>query len=138
MADADIGFGTLIKRGTGTGTIVYSAVGQVIDLSLPSLSRDMKEATHYASPGGWREYIPGLKEAGEVKFTIQFSDIGAMDTVLADIQLKTTVPYEIEFPDATKWDFVGLVQTVTPVAPIDDRMTAEVTIKISGKPGFIV
>lgn len=137
MAGTDIGFNTKFKRGTGSGPITYTQVGEVTDISLPNLTRDSKDATHYQSKGGWKEFIPGLPDGGEVKYTIQFDSTADMATMLADFQIRTLMPYQVEWPDATLWEFQGFITSIQPVVPMDERMTAEVTIKISGKPAFM-
>ncbi len=136
-ADTDIGFGADFLRGVGT-PLVYTTVGQVIDMTLPELSRDAKDATHYKSPDRWREYIGGLRDTGEVSVTVQFADPTDLGTLMGDLQADTPVAYRIEFPDATTWSFTGLVTKAAPVVPLEERMTCEFAIKLSGKPEFLV
>ena len=47
------------------------------------------------------------------------------------------VTYNGEVPDATEWVFSGLVTAISPETPVEEKMEASVTIKLSGKPGFI-
>ena len=42
-------------------------------------------------------------------------------------------PAVINFPSGTTWAFQGALKEYAPEAPIDDRMTATATIKVSGK-----
>lgn len=137
MADTDIGFGTEFQRGTGVGPVIYTTVGEVIDITLPELTRDTKEATHYKSPERYREYIGGLRDGGEAGFTVQFKDSADLTLLLADYQSDLPVAYKIVFPDATSWSFTGLVTKVGATVPMEERMTAEVTVKLSGKPLFL-
>ena len=137
MADTDIGYGTDFQRGTGSGPIVYATVGEVIDIKLPELTRDTKDATHYKSPDRYKEYIGALRDGGEAGFTLQFKDAADLTALLTDYQTDAAVPYRIVFPDATHWTFSGLVTKVGATVPLEDRMTAEVTVKISGKPAFL-
>ena len=137
MVDTTIGFGTDFQRGTGTGPITYATVGEIIDLNLPELTRDTKEATHFKSQDRFREYISGLRDAGEAGFTLQFNSATDLATLMTDYQSEVAIPYKIVFPDATSWTFTGLVTKVAPTVSLEDRMTAEVTIKLSGKPTFL-
>lgn len=136
MADTDIGFGADFLRGVGT-PLVYTTVGEVIDLKLPELTRDTKDATHYKSPERWREYIGGLREGGEVGVTIQFADPADLGTLMGDLQQDAPIAYRIAFPDATAWSFTGLVTKAAPAVPMEERMTCEFTVKLSGKPAFL-
>lgn len=137
MADADIGFQTKFLRGGTALPTVYASVGQVVDIKLPELSRDTTEVTHYESPGKFKEFLGTLFDAGEAGFTIQFSSPTAMATLLTDFTDRGSVPYRIEWPDAEMWDFVAIMTSVAATAPIADKLTAEITVKLTGKPAFL-
>lgn len=136
MADTDIGFGCDFQRGAGD-PLVYTTVGEVIDISLPELTRDTKDATHYKSPDRFKEYIAGLRDGGEFGCTIQFTTPADLTALLADFMVDTAIPYRHVFPDDTHWDFSGIMTKVGAAVPMEERMTAELTFKISGKPAFI-
>lgn len=137
MADTDIGFGSKFQRGTGSDPIVYADIGEAIDFKMPELTRDTKDATHYNSPDRFKEFIFGLRDGGEFGVTIQFKDIAALDDLMADFMTDTALPYQFLFPDETAWQFTGGITKIGPAVPMEERMTAEFTFKISGKPGFI-
>ena len=52
-------FGTKLKRGE-------EYVARLTNLTPPELSRDDIDVTDHDSPDGFREFVPGLKQAGEV------------------------------------------------------------------------
>ena len=138
--DADIGFGIEVERWDKTlATPAFVAIGQLIDVTPPGLSRDTTEATHHQSPGRFREYLSALRDAGEVTFTIQYSTPTAMDGIIADFMDDDPVNYKITFPDdaATEWTVSGIVTNIDPETPLDDRMTADVTIKVTGEPDYL-
>lgn len=137
MANTDIGFGADFQRGTGSGPITYATIGEVIDITLPELTRDTKDATHYKSADRFKEYIGGLRDAGEASVKIQFKEPADLDDLLADFQLDTAVPYKIVFPDATDWAFTALITKIGAVVPIEERMECDVSFKLSGKPAFL-
>lgn len=134
---ADIGFGAKFHRGSGS-PLAYASVGEVIDLKLPELTRDTKETTHFESPNGWREFIGALRDAGEFGVTIQFDAVADLAAFIADFKNKNAVPYRIIFPNNDHWDISGLVTKVGTIVPMEDRMTCEIGIKVSGEPAFIV
>lgn len=131
-------FGTLLKRNGTT-------IGEVYDISGPSLSRDNVEITHHQSPGRWREKMKSLKDAGDVTFSIQYVPTEATHRlstgILADLNTDTGAldTWSIVFPDtgATTWSFSGFIAGFEPKEPIDDRLTADVTITVSGQPTLV-
>jgi hypothetical protein len=67
---AMIGHGSQFMIGDGGAPEVFTAVAEVKTITGPALVRDTPDATHMASPEKWREYIAGLRDAGEVSMTV--------------------------------------------------------------------
>lgn len=138
MVDAAIGHGLDFKRGDGGSPTTFSTVGEITSLTAPTLTRDAVEKTHTQSPERWREFLGGLKDGGEVTAELNFDPADATTTsFLNDVNTNTLQEYQIEWPNGTTWEFFGLITGFEPGAPLDDRMTASVTLKLSGKPTFI-
>lgn len=136
-----IGFGLILQRSDdGTSSGSFATVGRIHDLALPSMARDAVEVTHHGSTERWREFIPGLKDAGEFSVDIAY-DPGDADTTafLAELNADAAGYYRIVHPDdaATAWGFAAFVTGFEPAAPIDDKMMATASFKLTGKPGFI-
>lgn len=134
MSNAVNAFGTLLKRNGTT-------VAEVNDITPPSLGRDEIEVTHHQSPNRWREFIKGLKDAGEFSMSINYiptnSTHNASTGLLADFANDTTVDtWTLVFPDTalTTWSFPGFMKGFAPKAPIDDKLSADVTMKVTGQP----
>ncbi|MGS4883459.1 phage tail tube protein [Roseibium sp. MB-4] len=138
-AQARIGHGTSFQRsGDGTAGGVFASLAGVMAISGPGLSRDAVDVTDMASLGGWREFAGGLKDPGEVSLDLEFDPDGPdVTSLLADIHEDTPGYYKIVFPDTTEWGFPAFVTGYEPTAPLDDKMTASVTFKLSGQPAFI-
>lgn len=137
MSSALNAFGTLLKRNGTT-------VAEVNDISGPGLSRDNIEVTHHQSANRWREFIKGLKDGGEVTFSVNYIPTNATHNVaagmLGDFSNETTVDtWSLVFPDtgATTWSFPGFITSWEPAEPIDDKLSADVTIKVSGQPTLV-
>ena len=134
------GFGTLIKIGDGATTEVFTTVAQVKSISGPGLSMDAIDATHHSSTAGWREYIGGLLDGGEVSFDINYDPVenthDAGTGLLKDMSDKTVRNFQVVFPDTatTTWTVAALVTGFEVGAPIDDILSAAVTLKLSGQP----
>lgn len=104
----------------------------------PSISRDPVEVTHTESPEGYREFIGGLKDAGEASIDLHFDPAHSTTAeFFADIGRNEPSFYKIVFPDGTEWGFPALATGYEPGAPLDDKMTATFTVKLTGKPGFV-
>lgn len=127
-------FGTLLKRAGVT-------VAEVTDINPPELGRKEIETTHHQSPGMWQEFMKGLKNAGDVTFSINYiptnSTHNAAAGVVADFANDTTNDtWTIVFPDsgATTWTFPAFVSKFSPKAPVDGKLAADITLKVTGQP----
>lgn len=133
-----IGHGTRIFR-TADRTVGGSrvSVGRVRDVTPPAISRDTVETTDMESEDQWEEFIAGIKRSGELSFDITF-DPGSDESAafMADFNNKLPGYYFIVFPNSVEWGFKALITNYTPTTPVADKMTATVTFKLSGKPGF--
>lgn len=138
MDDA-IGHSTQFQRSDdGTAGGVFTSVGTIRDISAPGLSRDVVETTHMLSTDRWREFIGGMRDGGEMSFTLTFDPDAAETTSFeTDLNADTKAYYKIIWPDADEWGFFGWLTAFNVSAPVEDKMEAEVTIKITGKPGWI-
>ena len=126
-SNAFSGVGTVFKRAT-------VAVAEVNSISGPNMTRDTIDVTSLDSTGGYREFIGGFRDGGEVTLNVNFTRDG-YDDFLVDFQASTTQSYSIELPDTgtTTFSFAGIVTALGTGVPMDDKVTADVTIKISGQ-----
>jgi predicted secreted protein len=137
--NAAIGHGTLFQLlDTSVGPNFFETLAEVTSITPPSLARDAVEATHTESPEKWREFIAGLKDAGEVTLELNFIPGGpAIERLLGLFNSDTFSVARLVFPNLVTWQFTALLTGVEPEAPVEDKMTASVTFKLTGKPGFI-
>lgn len=134
MSSAVFAFGTLLKR---SGT----TIAEVTDITPPGVSRDSVEVTHHQSPARYREFIKGLLDAGEVSFTINYIPDNTTHNnalgLLSDFTNNATIDtWTLVFPNVagTTWTFPAFVTKFDPKAPIDDKLSADITLKVSGQP----
>ena len=139
---AQIGHGSTFQINTSTVSSpdTWTTIAEVVSITPPSLSRDAIDATHSTSPEKWREFIPGLRDGGEVTLEVNFipSGIGTAQ-IISTFNSDDLVNARINFPDspATVWTFAAFITSFEPEAPFDDKMSATVTFKLSGKPAFV-
>lgn len=133
--------GTLLKIGDGaTPTEVFTTIAEVVNITGPGLSMDPLDVTSHSSTAGWKEFIGGLLDAGEVSFEINYIPTDATHDATAglinDMENRTKRNFEVIFPDSgnTKWTIAALVTGFEPGAPVDGKLTASVSLKLSGQP----
>ena len=135
--DADIGYSTLFAVGGDSSPLAYTNLAEVTNVTPPSISRDAVDASHMQSPNAWREFISGMKDGGEVSLELNFVPGGpAVTTIVALFAIKQSMPCKITFPNGEMWTFDGIVTGFEPEAPLDDKMVATVTFKVTGQPNF--
>lgn len=150
MADSDArtGFGALIQKGTGTGSPEdFVTILGIKSISGPSITRDTHDTTVMTSPGGWREFIGGLKDGGEVSFTANWLPRDTTQTDLAEefdkdscesrSNWRIVVPACPGEPEVYL-EFAGVLTGQNIEIPMDDLMGFEGTIKVSGRPTLII
>lgn len=137
--EADIGYGTIFKVGNGgSPTETFTDFGaEVTSITPPGYSRDALDATHMSSPDRFREYIAGLMDAGEVSMDLNYIPDTADAFVAAVIAGKQN--YQVVFVDESAaailtFTFAAICTAYQPTAPVDGKMTATATFKVSGKP----
>ncbi|WP_315804035.1 phage tail tube protein [Bradyrhizobium sp. SZCCHNS3002] len=137
---ASIGFGTLFKSGNGAVPEIFTTIAEVTAITPPAMSRDTVDASHELSPEAWREFIAGMKDGGEVSLEMNFIP-GGVDAanLMAELALTGSAALknrQIVFPDGSVFAFAAILTGYEPDAPIDDKMAASLTFKVSGKPSL--
>lgn len=125
-----IGYNTDFAIYNGT---TYTDVAEVTSITWPGYSRDAVEATHLNSDDTFREYIPGLMDAGEVSIELNYV-ASASDVIVAALTAATIGQFKITAPTGVNCVFKAIVTSYQAQSPVDDRMTATATFKVTGKP----
>ncbi|MGQ5580926.1 phage tail tube protein [Streptomyces sp. ECR3.8] len=134
MAGMD-GFGVQLKRGDGAEPEVFTKIADVTSLNPPNISRETLDVTSHDSVNGWMEFLGSLKDPGEVSADVNYQP-DKHDLLVSDFEDATPRNYQIVFPDAdaTTWEFPAILTAFEPETPYDDKATASLTWKVSGKP----
>lgn len=130
-SNAISGVGTVFQRWDGSAWVKLAEINSI---SGPSMTRDFIDVTSLDSTGGFREFIAGFRDGGTVSLTMNFTR-ATYDVVFADFEDDEPHYYEIVLPDDvhTSFEFCGYVTELPLEIPTDDKITANVTIKVSGK-----
>jgi hypothetical protein len=133
-------YGTLLQRGDGGAPEVFTTIAEVTDISGPTLALDPLDVTAHTSPAAFREFIGGLLDGGEVTFTINYVPTDSTHDnstgILSDLAGRVTSNWKLIFPDtgATEWTFAAFLTAFESTEPVDDRLSAEITLKLTGQP----
>lgn len=134
MTDARIGYGTQFWLDDADGDL--QQLDEILTVTPPNPQTADVEATHMLSPNRRREYIAGLIEDGEGTFSMNYVPGSASDILIrAAVNDGVERSYRIVIPDgAFGWVVEGscIVKGYTKDIPIDDRMTAELTVRFTG------
>lgn len=124
-------FGTRLKRGA-----VY--VARLTNIEPPEVSRDDIDVTDHDSPDGFREFVPGLRDGGEM--AIEGNLIAgntSQQGLLSAIEVDTPETWVIEFPTTpmTTITFTGYVKSFqVGAAELDGALKFSASFKVTGKP----
>lgn len=135
MAGLDA-FGIAFQRSDMAATPVFTSIANVTSVSGPEIERETYDVTAHDSTDGWREFIGGLKDGGEVSLEVNY-DPRDHDVLVADFEDSTPRNYKIVFPATAgggNWAFAAILTGFSSEAPVDDKLTAELTFKVTGKP----
>ena len=122
-----------------TPTPTYTMVASVTDINGPDRTREALDVTAHDSDEHYMEFIPGLKDGGEVTLTLNFRPGQASHLALDDqYDLQEVLDYRLVVlpadPDEITWDFPGFITDLGDAYPHDDKMERSVTFKVAGKP----
>lgn len=134
MSDAIAGVGTAFKRGDGASAETFTAIAEVNSITGPTMTREFIDVTSLDSTAGYREFITGFRDAGQVTLNMNFTRDG-FEQMRLDFVDDNSHNYQIVLPDAstTTLDFAGFVTDLPVSVPTDDKVTVDVTIKITGE-----
>ncbi|CAN5480596.1 phage tail tube protein [soil metagenome] len=136
--EARIGHGTLLAWESSAG--VYTTLAERANISGPGMQADQPDATNMDSANGWREFIAGLKDAGELTVEANYlpgnATQNATTGVLSLFASQDLKNWKLTFPTtpAVDWILPARVSAFEPDLPVDDKMMLSITLKISGEP----
>jgi hypothetical protein len=126
-----VAMGTTLKKATVAIASLTSIDGVVV-------SADTIETTALDNESGYRSFVTSLKDAGEVSLSGHF-EYTPHSPLLSDFEDGSLDTYTIEFPDVgtttgTTWTFSAVVTGFATSVELEDLISFEATLKISGKP----
>lgn len=129
MAGED-GFGTQLQRFGGSS---FAAIGRITSISGPGIKRSTIDVTAHDSEDGWMEFLGSLKDGGEVSADVNYTP-SVHNVLVDDFEDTEARSYRIEFRSGSAWTFDAILTGLEPDAPYDDKLSATLTWKVTGKP----
>lgn len=133
------GHGTILNYHTGSA---YAAVGDITEITVSGLSREVIDTSALDDSNYFRTYISGRADAGEISFKVNLADSNTAHEALRDQLLNGAVTdsldlFQVQFPSSgSTWSFSGFVTKFDMTFPDGEKITADIVIKISGKPSI--
>lgn len=114
-------------------TPVFTALAGITNIGGPGNSREILDVTAHDSADGYREFLGGVKDPGELSCDVNY-DPSVHDVWLDDLDDSDPRDYKLTFPDGTIWAIQAFLTSFEPSAPFDDKLTASAGFKVTGKP----
>lgn len=92
MSEQIIAYGATVER--SADDITYTSILECKGIAIPVVTTEYQEVTSLDSTGGFREYIKGLKDAGEVTVPMGYTADGYED-MLADQNAADSIYYRV-------------------------------------------
>lgn len=130
------GFGIKLEYTTDGGS-TWVEVGEVVDGTPLSITKDTYETTHHGTAAGHKTFEGGLVDFGEATLVVNYdpTDVGhALMRTRAATAHESAQQYQFTYGDtgATVETFTAICTGFEPAVPIDDKITATITFKASG------
>jgi predicted secreted protein len=139
MAGESIGWGAQVSMFNDVATPVLTELANVFNMTLPNPQVDDVDVTHYKSANRQREYIAGLIDNGELQIEMNYVAGSATDLLISAARAAGTVRnMEIVIPTSVgvskewKFTFPVYVKSYERAIPLDDKLTAVMTVKVAG------
>lgn len=126
------------SRSVGTKlSIDKQVVGGLSSITGVEISSDTTEVTALDNTDGYKEYLGGFKDGGEVPVEgfLDGADQG-QEKMLTALEDQNVHDFTIDFPPAIgkSWKFQGIVTKFSTSAAVGDSIKYSGAIKVSGKP----
>ena len=148
------GLGTILKMSTALGTIATTSteadvIGDLTNISGPTMSAEEIDVSSHDSASGYREFVGGFLDAGEISLEGNLTAAGGAADLLDAFDDGLERQFHVVFPATgltastefthasagyLRWILDGTVTGVETDAPYDDKVSFSATVRISGEP----
>lgn len=137
-----------VKKGTRTMSTTLTKIksgSEGADLKIANLTSigeigvesDDLDTTDLDSPNGYKEFIAGSKDAGEVSLAGWIKDETLVEKMLALAESQSVEKWKVTYPSGAKWEFSAYVKSFKDGEKNTDGVASfTATLRISGKPTY--
>lgn len=127
--------GTLVSRAKSATPTVFEEIAELGDMDLPELSRNEFEASVHNR--NIDDYVLGILRRGAFGFPLNFLPTNGTHDHLTGLYkaiIDNSIDgYKVTWPqNSLQWVMSGQVQAIAPKAPVDGKLSADVTLRFSG------
>lgn len=141
-SNARLGYGTILKRRIATSPLSYQEIAEIHQITGPTLKRDVPDVTHMQSPNGYKEFLAGLKEGGDITIEGNFvpddptqrASTGLLGEFSSDVRGHWILVFADTGSPDVQWEFDAVMTGFDLSMPVDNKMTFTAVLKISGEP----
>lgn len=130
--------GTKLKRKNPT-TLLYEDVPQATVLNTPQVETDYDDVSNHDSPSAYKEWLPTMKDAGEISFDLIWNPGDAMHAQLfTDNVNGTLLDWKIVLPNvaATTFSFSAYVSKFGGNLEYSKGARLSCGLKVTGAPAL--
>lgn len=129
----------------GSGSVSFVEIAELREITPPALTRNIIDVTTQNEDDDAR--VVGIRRHGDLTMDLNFVPNNGTHDHLTGLQKKwfdgSRNIYRIRFPPVapqtvgSAWVFSGFVASFAPSAPLDDRLSASVTIAPTGRHDWV-
>ena len=144
-------FGTLLGVATSMSVLdlttrpkstEWNDFGDLTNIGGPNISVDTIDVSAHDSADGFREFVAGVIDGGDISFEGNFTDAASGVEITDLIDTRAIVSFRVRFTTTgtstgTNWDtwlFTGALVNFETEAPFDGKIGFNAGVKLSGKP----
>lgn len=138
---AMVGYNSKFYLGSSDGASPnYTELQEVVSIEGLGYSTDSVDASHMQSPEAFREFLPGMTDAGEASLEVNYVPGSDTEQVLDELfdlpPASRTRRWKIEYPNGVTKTFLGFITSMSTNAPLDDKLSMSLTVKATGRPAI--
>ena len=137
MTHGVVAAGVLVDVAAAILADTFTNTVKIKDFSAPEESTDTSEDAYIDEVSGYKEFVPGMKDPGEISLTLKWDEADTGQIVLnTAFEGDGAVYGQIVFTDGNKFTYKGVVTGRGIEVPKNETITRTYKIKLSGKPSW--
>jgi hypothetical protein len=117
--------------------VTFAAIPNCKSVVIPEVAKDFREVTNLDSPNGFREYVPSLKDGGELTLEAYYSKelyaaAAIKDSAGTLVTFRVTLPADTDQSTGDTFTFAGYITPSLPSGDIEGDLMLNIVIRTSG------